>query len=122
MNRDEKILNAVTTEGFTYKGVTYKALTPRGLLLLEKHKSPFYIGGDPLKGLFDYLYICSQDPKEVTKIPVDKWDEVIYDFADTFSQDDLTELGNLTQEFNDLQSSTIVEVKSHGEKKQDQAL
>lgn len=117
MNRDEKVLNAVSTEGFTYKGVMYRALTPRGLLLLEKHKSPFYVGGDVLKGLFDYLYVCSQDPKELVKIPTDKWDEIIFEFADNFNQEDLNELGRLTQEFNDLQSATIVEVKSTGEKK-----
>lgn len=119
MNRDEKVLNAVSTEGFTYKGITYKALTPRGLLLLEKHKSPFYVGGEALKGLFDYLYVCSQDPKKLVKISKEDWDDVIYEFADTFSQEDLTELGRLTQEFNELQASTIVEAKNTGEKKQD---
>lgn len=119
MNRDEKIVNAVTSEGFTYKGVLYKALTPRGLLLLEKHKSPFYTGGNALKGLFDYLYVCSQDPKKIQAISTDDWDDVIYDYADQFNQYDLSELGRLSQEFNDLQSSTIIEAKNTGEKKPD---
>lgn len=122
MNRDEKIINAVSTEGFTYKGVMYKALTPRGLLILEKHKSPFYSGGNALKGLFDYLYVCSQDPKKVQSITLEDWDDTIYEYADSFTQDDLAELGRLSQEFNDLQASTIVEVKSTGEKKPDIAL
>lgn len=121
MNRDEKIVNAVTTEGFTYKGVLYKALTPRGLLILEKHKSPFFSGGSALKGLFDYLYVCSQEPKAVQSISLDDWDDIIYDYADQFTQEDLAELGRLSKEFNEIQSSTIVEAKKVGEKKQDTA-
>jgi hypothetical protein len=115
--REEKITESISTDGFTYKGVHYKSMTTRTLLLLEKYKSPFYYGGDQLKGLMDFLYIVSHDPKEVSKIPFEKWDEVIFDFADTLTAEDLKNLGEYAQNTNDVNSSTIVEVREEAKKK-----
>jgi hypothetical protein len=115
--RDKKIVNAITTNSLEYKGVTYKSLTTRTMLLLEKFDSPFFHGGAQLKGLLDFLYISSHDPKEVERIKPEDFDSVIYDFADTLTPEDLKNLGELAENLNKDSGSTIVDA-IQDEKKQ----
>jgi len=110
-SRDEKITHAVTTEGFEYKGVFYKTLSTRILMLLEKFKSPYYYGGDQLKGLMDYLYIASHDPKQVQRISFEEFDDIIFEFSDSLTAEDLANLGKIVQGISDESSSTVIEVK-----------
>src|SRR6188474_2003162 len=117
-NRDEKVVSAITDGGLEYKGRTYQPLTTRTLLLLEKFKSPFYLGGDQLRGLMDYLFIASHDPKVINKLSPEQWEDEILDFAEGFTADDLTALGEMVKTANQDSSSTIVEVREESEKKQ----
>lgn len=115
--RDEKITEAVTTDGFQYKDRFYKSLSTRMLMLLEKFKSPYYFGGDQLKGLMDYLYIASSDAKTLQRLPVEEFNDAVYDYADTLTSEDLSELGKLAQKFNDNASATVVEVREDSDSK-----
>jgi len=115
--REEKINNAITSDGFVYKGVHYKPMSVRTLLLFEKYKSPFFYGGDQLRGLMDFLYISSHDPKQVAKIPLEQWDDTILDYADNFTADDLVTLGQMAEQSSENNAASIVEVRNDSQKK-----
>jgi hypothetical protein len=117
MKREEKIVNAITDSGFEYKGREYKPLTTRTLLILEKFKSTFYVGGDQLRGLMDYLYVACHDPKVINRFTTEQWEDGILDFAEEFSPEDLKTLSELVKTANDDSASTIVEVREESEKK-----
>jgi hypothetical protein len=110
--RDSKIVNGFLNEGFEFKGVHYKPLSARTLLLLEKAKSPFYFGGDQLRGLLDWLFISSNESSVILNaIRDDEYDSLIMDFAETFSTEDIETLGELMNESNEDAASAIVDIK-----------
>jgi hypothetical protein len=112
INRDKRIVNGFLAAGFDFKGISYRPLTARTLLLLEKAGSPFYFGGDQLRGLLDLLFISSHDSREIlAAINGEAFDEVILDYAETFSPDDLNELGQLVDRSNADAAAAVVEVK-----------
>ena len=115
--REEKVVNAIITDGFVYKGIKYKTLTTRMLLLMEKFKSPFYTGGDQLKGLMDYLYISSQDLKKIQTMTDEEFQDAVFDFADNFTALDLKELGEQVDKYSETASATLVEVRETGDEK-----
>ena len=117
MNREEKITDAVTNEGFYFKDVHYKPVTTRMLMLLEKFKSPYYVGGDQLKGLMDLLFICTSDLKLIQRYNSEEFDDAVYEFADNFTAEDLEALGKITKEKEKIDTATIVEVRSSSDKK-----
>ena len=116
-NREQQIVEAISEDGFTYKGVLYKSMTPRMLLLLEKFNSPFYYGGSQLRGLMDFLYIASNDPKEIARIPITEFEERVFEYSDTFTSEDLGNLGKLASEWNERNAATMVEVRDTTKKK-----
>ncbi len=110
--RDARIVSGFLNEGFEFKGTNYKPLSTRTLLLLEQAKSPFYFGGNQLRGLLDWLYVSSKDSSEILRvIKEDSFDAAIMDFAEQFSALDIEELGNLMNESNEDAASAIVEIK-----------
>lgn len=116
--RDEKLIRGYLNNGFTFKGVHYKPLSARTLLLLERVQSPFYHGGNNLKGLIDFLYISSHDSADVLKlINDDTFEAVIYDFADTFSPEDLNDLGEIVSKQNEDIGAAMVEVRNDDSEK-----
>jgi hypothetical protein len=115
--RDEKVTNAITNEGFEYKGLFYKSLSTRMLLLLEKFKSPFYFGGDPMKGLMDFLYIAQGDQKAIQRMTPSEFEDAVFDFSDDLTPDDLNGLKVLADNMNTESSSTVVEIKEDNSKK-----
>jgi hypothetical protein len=110
-DRDTKIVNGILTEGFEFKGVHYRPISARSLLFLEKVKSPYYFGGDQLRGLLDFLFISSKETKDILKAFNDDWDEAIMNFAEEFTMDDPTKLGNIVNEQGDDAASAVVEVR-----------
>ena len=121
MNREEKITEAVTNDGFIFKGVHYKPVTTRMLMLLEKFKSPYYVGGDQLKGLMDLLFICTSDLRAIQRYTSEEFDDAVYEFADGFTAEDLAALGEITKEKEKIDTSTIVEVRAPDSKKKAKA-
>ena len=121
MNREEKITEAVTNDGFIFKGVHYKPVTTRMLMLLEKFKSPYYVGGDQLKGLMDLLFICTSDLKAIQRYTSEEFDDAVYEFADRFTAEDLAALGQITKEREKVDTATIVEVRATDSKKKAKA-
>jgi len=117
MNREEKITDAVTNEGFHFKDIHYKPVTTRMLMLLEKFKSPYYVGGDQLKGLMDLLFICTSDLKLIQRYNSEEFDDAVYEFADNFTAEDLAALGKITKENEKIDTATIVEVRASDNKK-----
>jgi hypothetical protein len=117
MTREEKITEAIVQDGFQYKDRFYKSLSTRMLMLLEKFKSPYYFGGDQLKGLMDYLFIASSEPKTLQRLPIDEFDDLVYEYADSLVAEDLAKLGELAKAFNDNASSTVVEVREDSDSK-----
>jgi len=119
--RDTQLGNSFLQTGFTFKGIDYKPLSARLLLLLSQAKSPFYFGGDVLRGIIDFLYIASHDSKETFKIINDnKWDETIFEYSENITTDDLNELSELVSKSTDNSSAALVEVRetdSPGKKK-----
>lgn len=115
--REEKIVDSISTEGFEYKNIRYKTLTTRMLLLMEKFKSPFYTGGDQLKGLMDYLYLGSGDLKKIQSMSKEEFDDAVYEFSDKFTALDLEELGRQVNSFVDNASATLVEVREGSDEK-----
>jgi hypothetical protein len=117
-DRDTKIVNGILSEGFEFKGVHYRPISARSLLFLEKVKSPYYLGGDQLRGLLDFLFISSKETKDILKACNTDWDEAIMEFAEQFSMDDLAELGKIVDNENDEAASAVVEVREKaGDKK-----
>lgn len=118
-DRDKKLVSGFLSQGFEFNGVTYKPLTARTLLLLEKANSPFFHGGGTqLKGLLDFLFVSSNDSKTVLNaINSESWEETIMDFADSFTSEDLTNLGNMVNESNENVSAALVEVRETGTNK-----
>jgi hypothetical protein len=110
-NRDEKIVNGILSNGFEFKGVHYRPISARSLLFLEKVKSPYYVGGDQLRGLLDFLFISSKESKDILKAINTDWDEAIMEFADEFSMEDLTELSKIVGDQGDDAASAVVEVR-----------
>lgn len=110
-NRDEQIVNGILSAGFEFKGVAYRPISARSLLFLQRVKSPYYVGGDQLRGLLDFLFISSKETKDILKACNTDWDEAIMDFAEQFTMDDLAELGNIVNEQNDNAASAVVEVR-----------
>lgn len=110
--RDNQRVNGILSNGFEFKGITFKPMSARILLQLEKAKSPFYHGGDHLRGLLDFLFIASNESREVLKaLNGDTWEETIMDFADQFTADDLQELTAIVEEQNQDASAAVVKVK-----------
>jgi len=115
--RDEKITEAISLDGFEYKGQFYKAMTIASLLQLERLKSPYAVGGDQLRSLVDLLYMASHDVKEVRKMTIEQWDDVVSDYADTLTLTDLQDLGELIRNRNDVDAATIILPKEDTGKK-----
>lgn len=116
--REEKITEAIVQDGFEYKGKFYKSLSTRMLLLFERFKSPQYYGGDQLRGLLDYLFVSSySDSKLLQRITIDEFDDLVYEYADSITSEDLTELGKLFTKFNENAQSTVVDVREDSDKK-----
>lgn len=110
--RNTQRIAGILSEGFEFKGMNFKPMSARILLLLEKAKSPFYHGGDQLRGLLDVLFISSHESRAVLKaLNESTWDETIMDFADQFSAEDLQDLAEIVEEQNDQASSAVVQVK-----------
>lgn len=109
--RDQKITDAITNDGFTYNDTFYRALSTRMLLLLEKFKSPFYTGGDQMRGLMDFLYIASGDLREIQRMTPSEFEDAVFEFADTLTTEDLNNLGKLSRSSNDDSASTVIQVK-----------
>jgi hypothetical protein len=80
-------------------------------LFLERVKSPYYVGGDQLRGLLDFLFISSKESREILKAINTDWDEAIMEFADGFSMEDLTELSKIVGEQGDDAASAVVEIR-----------
>lgn len=111
-NRDEQILNGILSDGFEFKGVKYRPISARSLLFLEKVKSPYYIGGDQLRGLLDFLFISSKETKDILKACNTDWDEAIMEFAEQFSMEDLKELGEIVNAQGDDAAAAVIEVRN----------
>ena len=118
-DRDKHLVSGFLSQGFEFKGITYKPLTARTLLLLEKAQSPFFHGGgNQLQGLLDFLYVSSNDSKTVLNaINSDSWEEILMEYADNFTSQDLTDLGNMVNEQNENVSAALVEVRETGNTK-----
>jgi hypothetical protein len=110
-NRDEQIVNGILSNGFEFKGEKYRPISARSLLFLERVKSPYYVGGDQLRGLLDFLFISSKESREILKAINTDWDEAIMEFADGFSMEDLTELSKIVGEQGDDAASAVVEIR-----------
>ena len=111
-DRNTKLVSGFLANGFDFKNTHYNPITARTLILLEKCKSPYYFGGDQLKGLLDVLYISSHDSKSIlSSINNEEWEELIIDFADQFTPSDLEALGNLINTANEDASAAVVEIK-----------
>lgn len=110
-DRQELRSGAFLQAEFEFKGLTVKPITARTLLLLEKMKSPFYFGGEQLKGLIDVIYVCSRPASDVLRqINNNTIEEAIYDFADTFSAEDLNALNEIVTNTNNEVAATVVEL------------
>ena len=116
-DRDTQIVNGILSEGFQFKGVHYRPISARSLLFLERVKSPYYVGGDQLRGLLDFLFISSKETKDILKAINTDWDEAIMEFAEGFSMDDLNELSKIVEEENDNAAAAVVEARDKGDKK-----
>lgn len=118
--RNDKLISGFLDSGFDFKGIHYNPISARTLLLLERCKSPYYFGGNQLRGLLDCLYICSHSSKEVLAVSPDDWEVMILDYADSFATEDLTELGDIVNKSNEDSAAAVVEVRNNdGKKKQD---
>lgn len=118
--RDTQIVNGILSDGFEFKGMHFKPMSARILIMLEKAKSPFYFGGDQLRGLLDFLFISSQETRDVLKaLNTDTFEEAVMEFAELFSPGDLQELSKIIEKQNEDSSSAVVEVreKDSGKKK-----
>jgi hypothetical protein len=116
--RENQIISGILNDGFEFKGIKFKPMSARILLLLEKVKSPFYVGGDQLRGLLDFLFIASKESRDVLKaINEGTWDETIMEYADSFTADDLQDLAELVEAQSEDASAAVVDVKSTAEKK-----
>jgi hypothetical protein len=110
-DRDTKIVNGILTEGFEFKGIHYRPISARSLILLEKVKSPYYLGGDQVRGLLDFLFISSKETKDILKAFNDDWDVAIMDFAEEFTMEDLSELSKIVNDQGDDAAAAVVEVR-----------
>lgn len=116
-DRKEKIVSGFLDSGFSHKGIDYKPITARTLLLLERCQSPYYFGGNQLRGLLDVLYIGSHDSKTVLAAMNDSWEETILEYAENFTTEDLTSLGSIVNIANENCSASVVEARDDGTKK-----
>lgn len=109
--RETKQVRGFLDDGFTFKDIYFKPMTIRTLLILERVGSPFYLGGDQLRGLIDYLYISSTDSKEIMNaITTDNFELAVMDFAEQFSSSDMDELNKIVAENSKDISSTLIEI------------
>ena len=123
--RDEKLTGGFLNAGFSFKNYEFKPLTAQTLLILEKVKSPFFTGeGSDMRGLLDYLLASSKETKELLPLTrdADAWELAVMEFAGTFTQEDLEELGELVAGITEEATSAVVEVRDDatGTKKKSQ--
>ncbi len=119
--REEKQVRGFLNDGFTYKDTYFRPMTTRTLLLLERVKSPYYSGGDQIRGMMEFLFISSTDSKEIVKlITNDEFESAVLDFSEQYEVSDVEHLAKLIQSNSEDASSTLVEIieeVSHDKKK-----
>ncbi len=109
--REEKQVRGFLNEGFTYKDTYFRPMTTRTLLILENVKSPYFSGGDQIRGMMEFLFISSTDSKEIIKlIREDNFDAAVLDFSEQYEVSDVEHLANLMQTNNEDASSALVEI------------
>lgn len=117
-DRNEQLINGFLANGFEFKGIKYKPIGARSLVLLEKCKSPYYYGGDRLRGILDVLYISSHESSDILpRMNNDTWEETIIDYAEGFTTQDLSDIGDLLNKQSEDAAAAIVEIKDTNKKK-----
>lgn len=110
--RDKKLVSGFLSTGFEYKGVEYKPLTTRTLMALEAANSPFYFGGSDLKGVMDLLFVSCNPSKDILdSIRSGTFDELVWDFAEGFTPEDISNLKELITKQNEDAAAALVEVR-----------
>ena len=101
-------------DSIDFKGFIFKPLTGATMSVLMNVKSPVVTGGEnAIEALLDYAFVSSQPIADVLKASREDWQLAVLTFGEQFTQDELTELGEIMS--NDL---TKVE-ESHIETKED---
>lgn len=121
-DRELRLSDALTYNGFTFKGRKHRPLTAGALKFLQRINSPLYTtnieGYSEIDIIIEYLFATSADAEELA-FAIDNWKTVQFAFANDYTMKDLADpiiIESLNRDFNN-QTAASIEVKDRGEKK-----
>ena len=126
-DREQKLSDSTTYNGFTFKGRKHRPLTAGALKFLQRINSPLYTteieGYSEIDIIIEYLFATSADAQDLA-YAIDNWNTVQFAFANDYTMKDLSDpiiIQSLNRDFNN-QTAASIEVKDNNEKKQEETL
>ena len=97
-NKQNKQIAGFLNNGFDFKGTKFRPLSASRMAILSRMDSSFLDENstDNIKGLLDYLYVCSQPLGKLIKInKKEDFDFVVFEFGEDWNTADIIELQKL---------------------------
>lgn len=91
--RQEKLDDGLTYDGFELNGIHHKPLTGGALKFLQRINSPLYTSNfenyPEIDIVLEYLFATSASPKELAEA-ARNWEDIQFEFANNYSVKDLS--------------------------------